>query len=126
MTLMRPLSLLHPHSLFSCPSIHSSTLVILSLISVLIQAHIFLFCFSPSGWNLQLQSKRFEEDSRFLPLELRGSRFFADLLLSIVITTSQEPFLQSKSNSLKRQKTLFHQNEGLSPSRAPGEHCLGW
>lgn len=39
----------------------------------LYQAYISCSCLSLPGWVLQPQSRRFEEDFRYFPLELRGS-----------------------------------------------------
>lgn len=58
------------------PHSHSSRPVVHSFVSVppsLIPASISTSCFSLPGWVLQPQSRRFEEDFRYFPLELRGS-----------------------------------------------------
>lgn len=63
----------HPHPLSSHPVIHSFYFCTTVSHFCFHQAYISCSCFSHSGWILQPQSKRFEEDLRYFPLELRGS-----------------------------------------------------
>lgn len=57
------------------PLVLSFTLLFCTTVahSCFAQAYISCSCFSLPGWVLQPQSRRFEEDFRFFPLELRGS-----------------------------------------------------
>lgn len=66
------------HSLFFIPT-RFSLILLFSLSSCATvsdfcfhQAYIFSSCFAFPGWVLQLQSRRFEEDLRYFPLELRS------------------------------------------------------